>query len=171
MARFVAGVLAGMVLTTVGLAALGVRSEETSRDVQEVAAATGADPQDLAGAVNTLNHDGMAVDVWTYARSERLLPPLEKTPPVAASPAAPASGVWSRLAQCESTSNWSARTGNGYFGGLQEDMSFWIRYGGLAYAPRPDLASASAQIAVAERGLASQGWGAWPNCSRRLGLR
>lgn len=80
-------------------------------------------------------------------------------------------GVWAAVAQCESGGDWSANTGNGYFGGLQENMAFWSNYGGLAYASRPDLASASQQIAVAERGLAVQGWGAWPGCSRLLGLR
>src|SRR5262245_20532475 len=70
--------------------------------------------------------------------------------------------VWDRLAQCESTGRWHVNTGNGYFGGLQQDMTFWRRYGGLAFAPRPDLASREAQIIVARRGLAVQGWGAWP---------
>jgi hypothetical protein len=83
----------------------------------------------------------------------------------------PSYGVFDRLAACESTGNWRANTGNGYFGGLQEDMPFWRNHGGLAYAARPDLASRAAQIAVAERGLAAQGWGAWPVCSRKLGLR
>jgi hypothetical protein len=79
--------------------------------------------------------------------------------------------VWDVLAQCESTGNWRANTGNGYYGGLQEDMGFWRNHGGMSYAARPDLASREAQIAVAEVGLARQGWGAWPACSRRLGLR
>jgi len=79
--------------------------------------------------------------------------------------------VWDRLAQCESSGIWSRNSGNGYYGGLQEDMTFWRRYGGLAYASRPDLASREAQVVVAERGLAVQGWGAWPACSRYLGLR
>jgi hypothetical protein len=80
-------------------------------------------------------------------------------------------GIWDRLAACESTSRWHIATGNGYFGGLQQDMTFWRRHGGMSFAPRPDLASREQQIAVAERGLAVQGWAAWPNCSRRLGLR
>jgi hypothetical protein len=88
-----------------------------------------------------------------------------------APPTEPAYGVWDRLATCESTQRWSANTGNGYYGGLQEDLVFWRRYGGLEFAARPDLAPRWAQIAVAERGLAVQGWGAWPYCSRRLGLR
>lgn len=79
--------------------------------------------------------------------------------------------IWDRLAMCESTQNWHIASGNGYFGGLQMDMVFWRRHGGLAYASRPDRASREAQIAVAEVGLAVQGWSAWPACSRRLGLR
>jgi|SRR5215471_4371867 len=86
-------------------------------------------------------------------------------------PSEPAYGLWDKVAMCESTLNWSANTGNGYFGGLQEDMTFWRNYGGLVYAKRPDLAPRWAQIAVAEKGLAAQGWRAWPVCSRRLGLR
>jgi|SRR5262252_3514047 len=88
-----------------------------------------------------------------------------------APPPEPGYSLWDRLAQCESTQNWSANTGNSYYGGLQEDLVFWRRYGGLSYAARPDLAPRWAQIAVAERGLAVQGYGAWPACSRRLGLR
>jgi hypothetical protein len=89
----------------------------------------------------------------------------------APAPSVSVSGVWSALASCEATGNWHANTGNGYYGGLQEDMKFWANYGGYAYAARPDLASPAAQVAVAQRGQASQGWGAWPVCSRRLGLR
>jgi|SRR5215469_4652881 len=78
--------------------------------------------------------------------------------------------VWARLANCESGGHWAANTGNGYYGGLQEDLVFWRRHGGLQYASRPDLASRAAQIAVAQTGLSIQGWRAWPVCSRRLGL-
>lgn len=83
----------------------------------------------------------------------------------------PSYGMWDRLADCESNGRWWIATGNGYYGGLQEDMAFWGRYGGLAYAPRPDLATRAQQIAVAQRGQAVQGWAAWPWCSRHLGLR
>jgi hypothetical protein len=83
----------------------------------------------------------------------------------------PSYGVFDRLAACESTGNWHANTGNSYFGGLQQDLTFWHRYGGLAFASRPDLATRAAQILVAQRGLAVQGWAAWPSCSKRLGLR
>ena len=78
--------------------------------------------------------------------------------------------TWDRLAQCESSGNWSINTGNGYYGGLQFAQSTWEAFGGGAYAPRADLASREQQIAVAEQTLAVQGWGAWPACSAKLGL-
>ncbi|MBO0829993.1 MAG: LysM peptidoglycan-binding domain-containing protein [Streptosporangiales bacterium] len=80
------------------------------------------------------------------------------------------SSTWDRLAQCESGGNWSINTGNGFYGGLQFTSSTWQAYGGTRYATRADRASRSAQIAVAERVLAGQGWGAWPACSAKLGL-
>jgi hypothetical protein len=91
----------------------------------------------------------------------------------ASHPSAPASaggGVWDRLAQCESSGNWSSTVGH-YDGGLQFDPATWTAYGGGAYAPTADRATREQQIAIAQRVLASQGWGAWPACSRKLGLR
>ncbi|HSR23383.1 MAG TPA: transglycosylase family protein, partial [Candidatus Eisenbacteria bacterium] len=82
-----------------------------------------------------------------------------------------ATGPWDRLAQCESGGNWHINTGNGFYGGLQFTASTWRAYGGGAYASRADLASREAQIAVAEKVLAGQGWGAWPVCSVKAGLR
>jgi hypothetical protein len=79
-------------------------------------------------------------------------------------------GIWDQLAQCESTGRWHI-VSPPYYGGLQEDLVFWRRHGGLEYASRPDLAPREAQIAVARVGLTAQGWAAWPACSRRLGLR
>ncbi|MGQ7295762.1 LysM peptidoglycan-binding domain-containing protein [Quadrisphaera sp. KR29] len=83
---------------------------------------------------------------------------------------AASASTWDRLAACESTSNWSINTGNGYYGGLQFSASTWKGFGGGQYASRADLASREQQIAVAEEVLAVQGWGAWPSCSAKLGL-
>jgi resuscitation-promoting factor RpfB len=81
----------------------------------------------------------------------------------------PASGsVWDRLAQCESGGNWSINTGNGYYGGLQFSLSTWRAYGGSGM---PHQNSRAEQIAVAQRLQAAAGWGQWPACSRKLGLR
>jgi resuscitation-promoting factor RpfA len=89
-----------------------------------------------------------------------------------ASPAQAASGqTWDRLAQCESGGNWAINTGNGYYGGLQFSASTWRVFGGTQHAARAHQASRAQQIATAERTLAAQGWGAWPACSRKLGLR
>jgi LysM repeat protein len=77
-------------------------------------------------------------------------------------------GVWDRLAQCESGGNWGINTGNGYSGGLQFAQGTWRANGGSGSAHN---ASRSEQIRVAERIRASQGWGAWPACSSKLGLR
>jgi hypothetical protein len=79
--------------------------------------------------------------------------------------------MWDKLAQCESSGQWRINTGNGFFGGLQFLPATWLGFGGGAYAPRADLATREQQIIVAERVLATQGWNAWPECSRKLGLR
>ncbi|KUN77240.1 transglycosylase family protein [Streptomyces griseoruber] len=83
--------------------------------------------------------------------------------------AAADSGVWDRIAQCESGGNWHINTGNGYYGGLQFSASTWRAYGGSAYAATADGASREQQIAVATKVQKSQGWGAWPVCSARAG--
>lgn len=83
--------------------------------------------------------------------------------------AAADSGVWDRIAQCESGGNWHINTGNGYYGGLQFSAGTWRAYGGSAYAATADQASKSAQIAVASKVQRAQGWGAWPVCSAKAG--
>ena len=88
-----------------------------------------------------------------------------------AGPAQAASGsTWDRLAGCESGGNWAINTGNGYYGGLQFSAGTWRAFGGGAYASTANHASRAEQIRIAERVLDAQGWGAWPSCSRQLGL-
>jgi len=77
---------------------------------------------------------------------------------------------WGCIAECESSGRWDANTGNGFYGGLQFWQGTWEDHGGLAYAPRADLATRQEQIKVAEEVLRTQGWGAWPVCSKRYGL-
>jgi hypothetical protein len=92
--------------------------------------------------------------------------PAPVSGPVSTAPIVHSSGAnWSAIAQCESSGVWSANTGNGYWGGLQFAPSTWFAYGGGAFDGQgPFPYSASTQIAVAERVLAAQGPGAWPNC-------
>ncbi|HEU0127016.1 MAG TPA: transglycosylase family protein [Pseudonocardiaceae bacterium] len=93
-------------------------------------------------------------------------------PLVFAAPAqAAAQDQWDRLAQCESSGNWRANTGNGYYGGLQFSRQTWHGFGGGAYAATPNHASRSQQIAIAEKVVRVQGWKAWPACSSKAGLR
>ena len=79
--------------------------------------------------------------------------------------------VWNRLAQCESGGRWHINTGNGYYGGLQFSRSTWRGFGGGKFARFAHRASKGEQIRVAERVRRAQGWGAWPSCSSRIGLR
>ncbi|MFB7670507.1 transglycosylase family protein [Kitasatospora purpeofusca] len=78
--------------------------------------------------------------------------------------------TWDKVAQCESTGNWSINTGNGFYGGLQFTNSTWAEFGGTSFAARADLATKDQQIAIAEKVLAVQGPGAWPVCSVQAGL-
>jgi resuscitation-promoting factor RpfB len=80
----------------------------------------------------------------------------------------PSGSVWDKLAQCESGGNWSINTGNGYYGGLQFSLSTWRAYGGSGM---PHQASREQQIAIAKKLQADAGWGSWPACSSKLGLR
>ncbi|MPZ63390.1 MAG: DUF348 domain-containing protein [Propionibacteriales bacterium] len=76
--------------------------------------------------------------------------------------------VWYQLAECESGGDWSINTGNGYYGGLQFNLSTWQAYGGTGY---PHEHPASVQIAIAEKLRdANGGYGAWPACAAELGL-
>ncbi|KJK51735.1 MULTISPECIES: LysM peptidoglycan-binding domain-containing protein [unclassified Streptomyces] len=77
---------------------------------------------------------------------------------------------WDCVADCESSGRWAVNTGNGFYGGLQFRQPTWEEYGGLAFAPRADLAERVQQIRVAQEVLAGQGWNAWPVCSKRYGL-
>ncbi|MFC7612905.1 transglycosylase family protein [Actinokineospora soli] len=62
-------------------------------------------------------------------------------------------------------------TGNGYYGGLQFNKGTWDAYGGQQYAEYPHQATREQQIAIATKLRdANGGYGAWPHCSRKLGL-
>ncbi|OLM29076.1 hypothetical protein Ae717Ps2_5832 [Pseudonocardia sp. Ae717_Ps2] len=75
--------------------------------------------------------------------------------------------VWDELVECESGGDWSARTGNGFSGGLQFTPSTWTAFGGQGEVHE---ASRAEQIAVAQRVQEGQGWKAWPSCAKKLGL-
>ena len=163
MARFTLGLVTGAAIMLIGGAAAGIHAQS---DVAEAAAAAGVPEPELAAAIDSQP----GVNVWQYLRWEGKLAPL---PPSAQTlgPPEPAFGIWDKLAGCEASGDWHNARNPKYKGGLQMDATFWARYGGLAYAPAPHLATRAQQITVAIRGQATQGWQAWPVCSRVIGLR
>jgi len=76
--------------------------------------------------------------------------------------------VWGRLAQCESGGNPKTNTGNGFYGMYQFTLSTWQSLGGTGY---PHEADAATQTAMAKKLQAQAGWGQWPACADKLGLR
>jgi hypothetical protein len=79
--------------------------------------------------------------------------------------------IWLLLADCESGSDWDISTGNGYYGGLQFAKTSWDGADGQQFTEWPHEATPVQQMMTAEVLLDMQGWGAWPACSKRLGLR
>ncbi|MBP6913562.1 MAG: transglycosylase family protein [Candidatus Levybacteria bacterium] len=75
--------------------------------------------------------------------------------------------IWEKLAQCETHGNWSADTGNGYYGGLQFNMSSWQGTGGSG---NPAQASKDEQIVRGKILQEKRGWGPWNACAKKLGL-
>ncbi len=76
--------------------------------------------------------------------------------------------IWDALAECESTGDWAINTGNGFYGGIQFSPRSWRAVGGEGY---PHQATRVEQIYRGELLKEIQGWGAWPGCTRKLGLR
>lgn len=89
--------------------------------------------------------------------------------PASSGGGAPAGGVWAALAQCESGGNPSIVSRNGLYHGLyQFSVSTWRSVGGSGL---PSQASPAEQTARAQALQARSGWGQWPACSSKLGLR
>ncbi|MGW7318406.1 transglycosylase family protein [Streptomyces sp. NPDC054854] len=78
--------------------------------------------------------------------------------------------TWDKVAECESGGDWAINTGRGHYGGLQFSAPTWRAYGGEVYAAYAHQATKTEQILIAEKVLAGQGEGAWPNCGPAAGL-
>ncbi|TNC20033.1 DUF348 domain-containing protein [Georgenia sp. 311] len=90
-----------------------------------------------------------------------------------ATPSAPSGAVsgdvWAALAQCESGGNPTVVSSNGLYHGLyQFSVSTWQSVGGTGL---PSQASPAEQTQRAQMLQARSGWGQWPHCSAKLGLR
>lgn len=77
---------------------------------------------------------------------------------------------WDELAACESGGRWHIHD-SVHQGGLQFAVSTWDAYAPAGYPEDAHLASREQQIVVAELVLEDQGPGAWPVCSRKVGMR
>lgn len=78
---------------------------------------------------------------------------------------------WGALASCESGRRWHYNGSSGFDGGLQHHPGTWSAFKLPGYPRYAWEATPLMQVKTAERVLAAQGWGAWPACARRLGLR
>ncbi len=76
--------------------------------------------------------------------------------------------TWLALRQCESHNNYEINTGNGYYGAYQFAAGTWKK---LGYSGLPHRAAPAVQDEAAKVLQAKAGWGQWPACSRKLGLR
>ena len=106
----------------------------------------------------------------TPVQATQAAAPAASTPkanPVVA-PTVAGGSVWDSIAACESGGNWADNTGNGYYGGLQFSLGSWHAVGGSGL---PSQASREEQIMRAQILQSRQGWGAWPVCAAKAGLR
>lgn len=77
--------------------------------------------------------------------------------------------IWSALARCESGGRPNAVSRSGkYFGAFQFSLATWR---GIGMSGNPIDYPYEVQLDAAKRLQARSGWGQWPTCSRKLGLR
>lgn len=76
--------------------------------------------------------------------------------------------TWAALRQCENGGSYRSAPGDKYRGAYQFLPSTWHA---LGYSGDPADAPPEVQDAAAAKNLAVSGWGQWPRCARRLGLR
>lgn len=83
-------------------------------------------------------------------------------PPAGTSTLRASSGGWlAKVRQCESGGNYSANTGNGFYGAYQFTLESWRAVGGSG---NPANASPAEQDKRASMLRAQSGAGNWPNC-------
>ena len=136
-------------------------------EAREAAAAAVAEMDDLraqvAGQIATQKDEIAALDAELAEQAEAVVaspPPVQ----VSSAPVPPPSSEadWDAIAMCESGQRW--HLDSYYDGGLQFHPNTWLAYGGGVYARYAWQATREQQIAIAEKVLAGQGPGAWPNC-------
>lgn len=157
MQRRLAAALAAT-LTTGLSAACGAPDHSAPRHI----VASDVSRSEFHEAMATLDEVRGAV-VPVVARPDRASRRGPRTRPAAAAVTA---DVWSALARCES--GLRNDTGSPYYGYFQFSAGTWRS---LGFAGLPSDHDYGAQLAAAQRLVARSGWGQFPACARRLGLR
>jgi resuscitation-promoting factor RpfB len=96
------------------------------------------------------------------------VPPPEAPKPEAGKPTQSQESILTALRKCESGGNYKTNTGNGYYGAYQFALGTWKK---LGYSGYPHEAAPAVQDEAVLKLAAKAGWGQWPACSRKLGLR
>lgn len=183
--RAVAAFSALVVLTGCGTASQDAQSDAPTGDVtppSEVVGESTREPRtaESARSARVLSRSASRAagsldiafdDVSVLARQPavRLAPPVPEE--IDDGTTAGIEQVWLDVAECESNQRWAYNGSSGYDGGLQFSPSSWRGVGGTDFAEYAWQATPREQVTVAERLLDVQGWGAWPTCARKLGLR
>lgn len=157
-------VLLVMAVAVIGVVtgATGARGEETSPSVASTEA-----PVDMYAAMADIAAGLAALPAPTTTTVP--VRRVQTRPAVVVDPSDP--GVWDALAHCETGGNWATDSVPGFAGGLGFANGTWSSMGGTEFAGSAADATREQQIEVAQRVLESAGWGAWPGCSSKLGLR
>lgn len=164
-------ILAASAALTVALAANAVLPDQDKTAGQPLSLSTKSGPQTNV-PLGELGPN-RTVTTTTTAPPPTTAAPAPKRPPVtraARSRPTPVTGgdVWAALARCESGGDPAKNTGNGYYGAFQFSLRTWQSVGGTGY---PHQHSYGEQLKRAQILQARSGWGQWPSCSRKLGLR
>ena len=126
------------------------------------AAIEAAERREAAEAAEAAAAAAAAEEAAEEAEEVTAAPAPPVAPPAPPPPTGGYTADWDAIAMCESGGNWHINST--YDGGLQFHPDTWLAYGGGRYARYAYQASREEQIAIAEKVLAGQGPGAWPNC-------
>jgi hypothetical protein len=151
------------------------RKPSTTKRPTTVAPATvdsektgGASPQSTVAASSAKSGVAVGKPTSTVASGPGVDPTITTLLAPSEVPDTVPAEVWAALRKCESGNRYDINTGNGYYGAYQFAAATWRR---LGYKGLPHQAAPAVQDEAAKRLQAKAGWGQWPACSRKLGLR
>ena len=137
--------------------------DEARADAAVAVAEMGELRSEISGQIESQQDEIAQLDAELASQAEEIVsspaPVQVSTAPV---PPPSSEADWDAIAMCESGQRW--HLDSYYDGGLQFHPNTWLGYGGGKYARYAWQATREQQIAIAERVLAGQGPGAWPNC-------